>query len=281
MKKTNQISILMCVCEKDNPEYLIKAFESLIDQTYFFYELILVKDGKLNEKLEEVINNYIKIIETKIIFLEKNVGLPQALNIGLLEATSKWIGRFDSDDICDKNRFKIASEIIKIHGNKIDIFGTYMKEFIEDIHDSNKIRFVPLNQKGIEKKILLTNPMNHISVFFKKELIKKYSDKKNEFYPLIDGFEDYALWIKLIKNGVKFRNFPIVTVYARVGNEMLKRRGGIKYIFNEIKLRKFSFKYFNIFENFLIFFISFIRITIFLLPINLKRNFYKIKRIFL
>ena len=59
---------------------------------------------------------------------------------------------------------------------------------------------------------------------------------------------------------------------------MLKRRGGIKYILNEIRFRKFTFKYFNLFENILIFFISFIRIIIFSLPTKLKRIFYKIKR---
>ena len=133
----------------------------------------------------------------------------------------------------------------------------------------------------IKKRLLLSNPMNHISVVFKRDLIKKYCYERNQFYPLIPGFEDYALWILLINKGVRFRNFPIVTVYARVGTEMLKRRGGLKYILNEMKFRKFSFKYFNVYEKLLSLIITALRILIFVLPIYLKKKLYKLKRLFL
>ena len=156
-----------------------------------------------------------------------------------------------------------------------------MKEFENSIDDQNNIRYVPLKQKDIQKRLILTNPMNHISVVFRRDLINKFCSQKNQFYPLIKGFEDYALWIKLLKNGVRFRNFPIITVYARVGKEMLKRRGGLNYILNEIEFRKFSFKYFNIYEKFFIIIITTLRMLIFLLPLNLKKKLYEIKRVLL
>ena len=277
----SEISILMCIYKEDNPNYLGKALESLIKQSKYFYELIIVRDGTLTTELDKVINKFKKLIKIKEISLKKNVGFPKALNIGLVKSKTKWIARFDSDDICDINRFKNISKIIKNHSNEIDVFGTYMKEFESDIEDKNKIRYVPLKQKDIQKRIIISNPMNHISVVFKRDLINKFSYKKNQFYPLISGFEDYALWIKLLKNGVRFRNFPIITVYARVGDQMLKRRGGLRYILNEIKFRKYSFKYFNIYERFLIIIITLLRVLIFLLPVNLKKKFYILKRLFL
>jgi len=277
----SEISILMCIYKEDNPKYLIKALESLRVQSTFFYELIIVKDGSLSSELENVIKKFKKLIKIKQISLNKNVGFPKALNIGLSKSKTKWIARFDSDDICDFNRFKNINQIIEKHCSEIDVFGTYMKEFETSIYDQNKIRYVPLKQKDIQKRLIFSNPMNHISVVFRRDLINKFCYQENQFYPLIKGFEDYALWIKLSKNGVRFRNFPIVTVYARVGKEMLKRRGGLKYIFNEIEFRKFIFKYFNIYEKFLIVIIAILRIFIFLLPLNLKKQCYKIKRILL
>ena len=281
MKKSDSISILICVYKKDNPKHLISAFNSLKVQSKFIYEIILVKDGPLTKELEKIISRFRSMIKINIVSIKKNVGLAKALNIGLKKVKTNWIARFDSDDICHKNRFRNAKQIIKDYGNEIDIFGTYMKEFENNINDKNKIRYVPLQGKRIKNNIIFSNPMNHISVIFKKELVHRFSDDTKSFYPLINGFEDYALWIKLINNGVRFRNFPIVTVYARVGKDMLKRRGGIKYIINEIKFRKFTFKYFNTFDNLLILIISSIRITIFLLPINLKKIFYLFKRKFL
>ncbi len=277
----SEISILMCIYKEDNPKYLIKALESLRVQSTFFYELIIVQDGILNSELQNVIEKFKKLIKIKQISLDKNVGFPKALNIGLSKSKTKWIARFDSDDICDINRFKNINQIIEKHCSEIDVFGTYMKEFETSIYDQNKIRYVPLKQKDIQKRLIFSNPMNHISVVFRRDLINKFCYQENQFYPLIKGFEDYALWIKLSKNGVRFRNFPIVTVYARVGKEMLKRRGGLKYIFNEIEFRKFIFKYFNIYEKFLIVIIAILRIFIFLLPLNLKKQCYKIKRILL
>ena len=268
----SEISILMCVYKEDNPKYLDEALESVRLQSWFFYELIIVEDGILPSELKKVINKFKKLIKIKQILLNKNVGLPSALNIGLSQSNTKWIARFDSDDICDINRFKNLNRIIKNHCNEIDVFGTYMKEFETSIDDQNKIRYVPLKQKHIQKRLIISNPMNHISVVFRRELVKKFCYEKNQFYPIIQGFEDYALWIKLIKNGVRFRNFPIVTVYARVGKDMLKRRGGFRYVINEIKFRVFSFRYFNIYEKILIIFIATLRIFIFLLPLNLKKK---------
>ncbi len=278
---SSEISILMCVYKEDNPQYLDKALESIKVQTGFFYELIIVEDGILPSELKKVIKKFKKFIKIKQITLKINVGLPRALNIGLNQSKTKWIARFDSDDICDINRFKYLNEIIKNHSNEIDVFGTYMKEFEDRVDDQNKIRYVPLKQKDIKKRLILSNPMNHISVVFRRNLIEKYCYDENQFYPLIPGFEDYALWVKLLNNGVRFKNFPIVTVYARVGKEMLKRRGGLKYILNELKFRKFSFKYFNIQEKLLLIIITALRIFIFLLPIHLKKKLYNLKRSFL
>ena len=67
-----------------------------------------------------------------------------------------------------------------------------MKEFETSIYDQNKIRYVPLKQKDIQKRLIFSNPMNHISVVFRRDLINKFCYQENQFYPLIKGFEDYA-----------------------------------------------------------------------------------------
>ena len=147
----------MSVYEKDNPKYLIEALESLKNQSDFFYELVLVKDGTLNIKLDRIIDKYKKEIKINPIKILSNVGLPKALNIGLREVRTEWVARFDSDDICHNNRFRILNELIDIYGDEIDIFGTYMKEFENNVKDDQKIRFVPLDQKEIKNKLLVTN----------------------------------------------------------------------------------------------------------------------------
>ena len=61
-----------------------------------------------------------------------------------------------------------------------------MKEFENNIKDDQKIRFAPLGEKEIKNKLLISNPMNHISVVFKRRLVENYSDK--------NGFLSFNSW---------------------------------------------------------------------------------------
>ena len=75
-------------------------------------------------------------------------------------------------------------------------------------------------------------------------------------------------------------NLPFVSVYVRADDDMLNRRGGIKYIFGEIKFRILILKYISFWkypENLLC---ALFRILVFSSPIFLKRLMYKIKRNF-
>ena len=56
----------------------------------------------MNTELEKVIDKYKKGNKNQPYYNFKQCGLPKALNIGLKRVKTKWIARFDSDDICDK-----------------------------------------------------------------------------------------------------------------------------------------------------------------------------------
>ena len=154
--------------------------------------------------------------------------------------------------------------------------GTFINEFVEEKKDLLMTRKVPLDFENIKSRLLYMNPMNHVTVFFKKSITDDHKDES--FYPYIDGFEDYGLWVKLISKGYKFKNFPDVTVLVRVGNNMLKRRGGLKYILKEIKLRMYMMKFAKGLQILIIFLFMIFRITAFLMPISIKRIIYKILR---
>tara|TARA_X000000950_G_C13813730_1_gene618793 strand:+ start:560 stop:1390 length:831 start_codon:yes stop_codon:yes gene_type:complete len=272
----NKISVLMCIYEGDSSNHFQEALDSLLPNSKYFSELILVINGEINKYKISIINEYKKILKIKLVKLKNNVGLSRGLNIGLTKAKYQWIARFDSDDCCTKDRFKKASRIISLCGKDIDVFGTYIQEFNFDINNLSFERKVPLISRDINKRLLISNPMNHVTVIFRKALVNKFSNPS--FYPHIDGFEDYALWTKLISSNVNFRNFPITTVYVRTGNSMLKRRGGFKYLIKEIKLRFYMSKYIEKKYIPLNFLIGILRILAFASPLIIKKNLYKLLR---
>ena len=271
------LSVLMCVYEKDDDGAFSEALDSLNINKHFIDCLIIVINGPISEKKKLKIKYISKIINTKKIQLTENHGISKALNFGLKEVETDWIVRFDSDDICVKDRFKIIKEKINQNKDLYDVMGTYIEEFNDE--DKTKIiKKVPLDYENIKNNLLFSNPMNHVSVFFKSSLLEEFN--QNNFYPLIDGFEDYALWIKLINARKKFKNFPIVTVLVRANEDMLKRRGGLKYIINELRFRFFITRYLSLKQIPISLILGLIRICVFASPIYFRKIFYKLKRLY-
>jgi hypothetical protein len=80
-------------------------------------------------------------------------------------------------------------------------------------------------------------PMNLVTVMFKKS-------KVEEVGGFIDWFceEDYYLWLRMALADMRFANVQDDLVNVRVGKEMYRRRGGVKYFKSEAKLQGFMLK---------------------------------------
>ena len=173
----------------------------------------------------------------------------------------------DSDDISCKDRFEKQLEIF----NKldIDVVGSNIAEYDEDMKNIIIHRVVPENNESIVKMAKSRNSMNHVTVAYKKS---KVLDAGN--YQDMPYFEDYYLWIRMIKNNCKFYNIQEDLVNVRGGNDMIKRRGGHKYIRPIINFEKaiLKLKFINIFEYFKN---LTERITISLIPNNVRFLIYK------
>lgn len=227
-------SVLISVYFKENPEYFKMAIESILTQTVKPIEIVIVKDGKLTQRLDLLIhelccadNEMFKIVE-----IEENVGLGEALRIGTINCSQEIIARMDTDDICVLNRFEKQLEVINNNPN-VDVVGSFIAEFKGERANITAIRKVPITYKEIKTKAKYRNPLNHMTVMFRKKAVMDVGNYKDLLWN-----EDYYLWARMINNEKNIINLPEVLVYARAGNEMYKRRGGLKYIQNEVKLQK-------------------------------------------
>ena len=260
----------MVVYDGDNDIHFKDSLNSLLVNSNFYSELILVINGEISEFKNRLIRQLKNDLKIKPIFLQKNIGLAKALNIACNNVKYQWIARFDSDDLNSPDRFFKIQNYISKYGNDFDVMGTYIIEFVSELTDKKKlIRKVPLKMNEIKKRLIFRNPMNHVSVFFKRKIIEE-----NNYYPLIDGFEDYAFWTKLIYKGYRFKNFKDITVFVRTGSGMIKRRGCLDYIFKEIKLRIFFMKYFEIYILPLNLLSFIIRVILFSLNSKIKKYIY-------
>lgn len=235
----------MSVYKNEKPEYLIKAIDSILNQTLLPDEILIVKDGFLTDELEKVLDEC-KQKSDLFRFLEfkENRGLGLALRDGVLACKYNLIARMDTDDICKPDRFEKQIKYIKEHPD-VALLGTCIEEFSEDENKPDTITKLPYNHEKIKVFAKKRNPFRHMTVMFKKSAVLDSGNYRDFLW-----FEDYDLWVRIIGKGYKTANLPEILVSVRAGEDMFARRGGWKYLKQEIKFQKFllSNEFINAFD---------------------------------
>lgn len=228
-------SVCTSVYKNDKPDYVKVALDSLlINQTVKPTEIVMVQDGPVLDAttrlLAEYRNKYGDAL--KVIVLEKNGGLGNALKIGVENARYDIIARMDSDDIATPDRFEKQLAFLEAHPD-CDIVGGQITEFIDAPENIVAKREVPLDNEEIYRYMKSRCAFNHPTVMFRKEAVLKVGNYKDWFWN-----EDYYLWIRMMMAGCMMANLPDVLVNMRSGLDQYSRRGGRKYFDSEIGIKK-------------------------------------------
>lgn len=248
--------------------HLFECLESLRTQTRKADEVVIVQDGPIPIDLTSVIQRYITYLPIILIRLQNNQGQGVAANIGLLFCKHSIIARMDSDDICIPERFSKQIDFMEAHPD-IDVLGANIMEFNERPEDGNSTRVLPTHHEDIVRYAKSRSPINNMTAVYRRDS----AIKAGSYLPW-RGFEDYYLWVRMIMAGSKFYNLDEILVYARSGNGMQLRRGGLEYVRLEIGflVKVFQLGFFNKYElcrNILY------RCPIRLLPASFRSFFYR------
>ncbi|WP_270832518.1 glycosyltransferase [Faecalibacillus intestinalis] len=268
-----KFSVLMSVYKNDNPDYFKLALESVsISQTVKPNQIVIIEDGSVSKRIDGIIDHF-KItcndIEFTIIKNETNIGLAKSLNKGINYCKYEWIARMDADDIAVKNRFEKQLQAIK-NDKDITVIGGKIEEFNNSVGDLNSERLLAIDFETVKHISKTRNPMNHMTVMYRKENIIKvncYDEKCGKL-------EDYKLWITLLINGAKIVNLPDTLVYARVGNGFVSRRSEKREIYDWDNLQDYMRQ--NKYISFTKSLVNKCYIRVFMcMPSNLKTALYK------
>ena len=218
-------SVLMSIYYKENPDFLRQCLDSIVGQTVFPTEIVIVKDGPLTDELDEVLREYSAKNEGlyKFVPLETNHGLGYALAEGVKKCSNELIARMDTDDIARSDRFEIQLKEFAADPD-LDICGSQIEEFEGTVDNIVARRSVPLNDAEIKKYQKKRDAFNHMTVMFKKSAVLKAGN-----YQTCLLMEDSLLWAKMIMSGAKCKNVGESLVFARIGKDMFERRGGFSY----------------------------------------------------
>jgi acetyltransferase-like isoleucine patch superfamily enzyme len=136
------VSIITAVYNGENT--IEKSIKSIVNQTYSNIEYIIV-DGNSSDKTLEVVQKYSNDID--IIISEKDSGIGDAWNKGILKSNGEIIGLLNADDMYDKNTIKIVVDMYMKNNSKKNAIFYGTCNFIENnkISNINKKDFNPRN----------------------------------------------------------------------------------------------------------------------------------------
>lgn len=217
-------SVLMSVYAKDKPDWIAQALDSVLNNTVAPAEVLVAVDGPVDEKIWAVLTDYMqKFAVVKVLPFEKNEGLGAALRKGLLQCSHDWIARMDADDISLPDRFE--KQLIRISKEPdLAIVGGAVEEVDANTLRPVALRRVPCTDREIKKFLKSRCPFNHVTVMMNKQLILKAGN-----YQPLHLMEDYFLWARCGRQGIRMANLADVLVRCRIDHAMFVRRGGWQY----------------------------------------------------
>ncbi|UPT65207.1 MAG: glycosyltransferase [Sphingobacteriales bacterium JAD_PAG50586_3] len=213
--------------------YIAEAIQSILDQTFYDFELIIVNDCSTDNTEEQIL----AIPDTRIQYIKnaQNSGLIYNLNLGFSLAKGKYIVRMDADDISLPTR--IAEQVAFMEANpEIGISGTWFQSFGKN----NKLGKYEEDDVQIKLQMLYHCRFCHPTVIIRKQIVDSH---KLQYSATFAHAEDYELWARMAFI-TRFANIPKVLLKYRihldnvtVKHATTQRQNSdkvIEYLFNKI-----------------------------------------------
>lgn len=233
--KNVKILVLMSVYKNDNPEHLRLSVESILNQTYQDFVLLVGIDGAVSDGLSEVLRGYESDSRVRVFWFPENRGLTAVLNNLLEEGKKlqpKYFARMDADDISKSDRFEKQVKFLEANP-ELDVIGGAIEEMEYDGKLNGKVIHYPLTHQECFDFFATRNPLAHPAVMFNA----KFFDKVPSYNASYKKNQDTELWYRAFKAGCKFGNVEDIVLTFRVSKDMYKRRGGTKFAKEVLKLR--------------------------------------------
>lgn len=225
---------------------ILRSINSILNQTYKYFEVLVVDDGSTDDT-RKIIEN---INDKKIRYfrINKNRGGSYARNIGILKASGKYISFQDSDDIY--NPYKLENQYKNLVEKNSDLDFCKICLYV---NETNKFIFPNERQeknikKGkLEKELCNGNFISTQSILVKRRIIKQYL-----FDTRFPRLQDYDLILRMIPNlKVSFTNEVLVDLFRgndSIGNSIEKLNKSL----NLLLTKKYDIKcnIENIYEKF-------------------------------
>lgn len=250
-------------------KYIKKCLDSIFNQSFKDFEVIVVNDGTKDNSMDIVKKYDVKVIN------QENSGLSEARNTGVKSAKGEYIIFLDSDDFIEKDLLKKINDSLK---NKPDVVRFQIQDY-KDGEVTNKYNEEPFeNLDGVEALKKITN-YHYVENAWAYAIKRSYYEKEKFSFKKGTYHEDFGLTpliiIKAKKvNSIDYLGYNYVqregSIMSSKDYEKTKKKvedfyNHYKYLISEVDKLKVDTTYFK----------SFISNSLILKITELKSNEYK------
>ncbi len=206
------ISVIMSVYNGE--EYLEEAIESVRNQTFKNWELIVINDCS-KDSTAEILNAFAsKDDRIKVHTNEVNLRLPTSLNKAISLSTGKYIARMDADDICLPERLEKQFKFME-ENSTVALSSCRFMTVKNGVYASGGAGG-RCDTDALAAMLLVSNPILHPGVIAKAEVMKQFN-----YDTTLTCTEDLELWTRMAANNLEIRILPECLMIYRLHDKQI------------------------------------------------------------
>ena len=198
------VSVLMSIYNESASD-INDSVDSILNQSYYNLELIIIVDDPGREDIESIIANFrdnrIRVYRNK-----KNIGLANSMNKARSYAKGHYLARMDADDISDKLRIEKEVKFLE-NNNEYDYVCTWFS-FVDESKNIIERSILRYSCKNVNRLLPYCNTIHHPTVLMKTEAFDKVQGYRD--FPCA---QDYDMWLRLYDCGFKVGIIESVLFY--------------------------------------------------------------------
>jgi glycosyltransferase involved in cell wall biosynthesis len=212
---TPKVTVLLAV--HDGEPYVRQALESVLNQTFADFELLVVDDASTDRSVqivESLADDRLRLLRN-----ERNVGQVPSLNRGLLEARGEYVARMDADDVCHPSRLERQVAVLDAEP-RVGLVGSWLLLIDERGRRVGGLR-EPLDDFAgyVYATLIMRVYVAHSAAMYRREAVLELGGYDESTGPS----EDKDLWRRLLLDRWDARNVRAPLVSYRLHDKQLSQ----------------------------------------------------------
>ena len=182
--------------------FLPACLASLFEQSFDRFEIVAVDDGSRDETSRLLEEGARRDRRLKVIRRDHR-GVATALRTAAEEARAPIVARMDADDICRPERLAVQVEFLRGHP-EVGVVASRVRFFPRDGLTDGLLRYESwvnglLSHEQMVRDLFVESPLPHPSVMMRRSCLDRVGGYREMGWP-----EDYDLWMRMARAGVRF-----------------------------------------------------------------------------